>query len=675
MRTFLSIKAAALLLGIDSRVLRKRIRDTLANPLYLYRGSRLIIRTVKGKGGKSGLSYEIAADSLPVSCQLALRDSQDRFERPARHDEEALRWQNWKSHHLAPIASLPPRSKERGRAIAEFASKSYIGPDHQVHTFTDRTIRQWLKNLDATGLHGLTRKKRNDAGKSKVIVTREFDNAAREAGIDDAQLHLISEKLQRYVRSLIAADATFSKIKFLAEGKLNQLAASAGIATDGNRFKVPDHLIRMHRQFKAVARFHRDAKAHQDASPHITRTIAGLLPMDIVIGDIHPVDIVMRRADGSTATARLIGWMDVATHRVFSNAVLCESGTGIRNSHVVQSFMDMVRAWGLPRSLYLDNGKEYGFADLLGDVLKLTNTGANCEAHLRFAGDGNKFGRVIRAQPYNAQAKGLIEGGFRNLEVLFRDTQGYIGGNRLLKKSANVGRPPLPFGGTLAELQNALAHNLRLYNGLPQRGQLNGRSPDEAFADLVEAGWTKTVIDEQTLMLAFTTEEQRPVRNGFISYGGKKWTCDELQAYHGKTVTALIPKYERWNGIPLHDEKGQLLGIAREEQAFEYLDIAGAEEAARRKKLFKDGVKSLELQTDKIDTHQELADNIHRLPVPVRAPVGTTIGGTYKAQKIIAGLEETPAERAIRKQQENDREVAERLALIDELEEIRKRKA
>lgn len=365
--------------GVKDRALQLHIQRKGRHGKVIWHGTTFNYREVPGVGGKSGLSYQIAAESLPVGLQLALKDSQGAFERPLRLDQEASQWRNWWVHHLAAISALPPRSRARGAAIAEFAGRTHLGPDNQVHTFSGKTIRRRLEEL-ASGLAALTQKKRADAGRRKVIVTREFDNAARAVGVDDAPLHLIEEKLKRYMRSLIAADATFSKIKFLAEGKLNELASSAGIATDGNRFKVPDHRIRMHRQFKAVARLRRDAKAHKDASPHISRSIAGLWPNDIIIGDIHPIDIVMTRPDGTTATARLIGWMDVATHRVFASIVLCDAGTGIRNAHVIQSFMDMVQAWGLPKSLYLDNGAEYNFADLLDGVLKLANSGVAIDA-------------------------------------------------------------------------------------------------------------------------------------------------------------------------------------------------------------------------------------------------------------------------------------------------------
>ncbi len=73
-----------------------------------------------------------------------------------------------------------------------------------------------------------------------------------------------------------------------------------------------------------------------------------------VIGDVHPADIYYTRADGSTATAKLIAWPDVANHRLRVLPVFLEKGEGVRQEHVIQSFIEMAGdpLWACPlRSL------------------------------------------------------------------------------------------------------------------------------------------------------------------------------------------------------------------------------------------------------------------------------------------------------------------------------------
>ncbi|RWN51532.1 MAG: hypothetical protein EOR98_26370 [Mesorhizobium sp.] len=71
---------------------------------------------------------------------------------------------------------------------------------------------------------------------------------------------------------------------------------------------------------------------------------------------------------------------------------------GVNNRDVIEVFAAMVEhpAFGLPEALYIDNGKEYGFATYLDDAMTLTVPG--------FHGPGRSM-RVINALPYNAPAK------------------------------------------------------------------------------------------------------------------------------------------------------------------------------------------------------------------------------------------------------------------------------
>lgn len=55
--------------------------------------------------------------------------------------------------------------------------------------------------------------------------------------------------------------------------------------------------------------------------PRTCRHREGLQPMDIVVGDVPPIDILLTCADGSTATPRAIAWLGVATRRLHAALV------------------------------------------------------------------------------------------------------------------------------------------------------------------------------------------------------------------------------------------------------------------------------------------------------------------------------------------------------------------
>jgi len=65
-----------------------------------------------------------------------------------------------------------------------------------------------------------------------------------------------------------------------------------------------------------------------------------------------------RRTDGTVGTSRLLGFMDIATGRVWCELLFVESAGGVRNTDVIRAFLPMAQhpAWGLPEHLYCDNG-------------------------------------------------------------------------------------------------------------------------------------------------------------------------------------------------------------------------------------------------------------------------------------------------------------------------------
>lgn len=136
--------------------------------------------------------------------------------------------------------------------------------------------------------------------------------------------------------------------------------------------------------------------------------------MELLVGDVHPIDIHLTRADGSICTAKLIGFLDWATGRVRCDLIAFDTRGGVNNRDVIEVFAAMVEhpAFGLPETLYIDNGKEHGFATYLDDAMTLTVPG--------FHGPGRSM-RVINALPYNAPAK-PIERWFGDFESRYLST-------------------------------------------------------------------------------------------------------------------------------------------------------------------------------------------------------------------------------------------------------------
>jgi len=567
---------------------------------------------------------------------------------------------------LAPALAHPKGSWARGQARDEIASRLHRTPDGAVRTYSAKHIRMMLADYEALGIVGLQKAARVDRGRKRVTISARWDTAV---AFDDATRERIADATRRKVQSLWRSGYVLSKVLRYASEELLKLTRDAGF-DGGHRelrraCELPRGFVTPYRHLAKIARREGDRKAHEDAKPHIARTIEGLPPLAIVFGDIHPLDIIVRREDGRTAWARLIAWYDAATHLVFVTVVLPEVSPktgrmlGITNADVIASFIAMATHWGMPRRLYLDNGSEYNWAPFLADAMKLIGQGLD---------DIDAFDRrgpIIRAKPYNAAAK-TIEGIFGVLERnYFSEIPGWAGGDRMNQKTANVGREPEPFPGTIAELTDLIRAHLQVYHSQPQRGVLNGRSPRQALQAAIDAGWRRVEIDPRALRAPFSIEEPRRVIQGRISARGQSWTCPELQSYLGNRVSVLLPKYDNWSELPVRGEDGELLGYAVPDAPFHMLDPEGAREAARRDGRQRKAMVALGKAVPRINPiEQVLASAAIAGPLPTIPSDGVvTISG--EAAELGRRLAETPAARRDREADEASRKVRERLELFD----------
>ncbi|MCC2102568.1 MAG: hypothetical protein KDJ20_00270 [Hyphomicrobiales bacterium] len=558
----------------------------------------------------------------------------------------------WRAILDKPL-SFPAGSSERRAAIRELASRPIADADTgRIRKLSIRTLERRCAGYDADGMAALGRKRRSDAGRNRVVISRAWDKAV--TGASEAGKAEVREELLGYIRAQHKNHEGPGNIAYKAALRLAQFTRERlGIDPPPGTCAIPPGLIAAEYHFRRAAMRRLDAKAFADASPGVTRTRAGMRPMQLVFGDVHHMDILLPEFEGLQRYAKAVSWLDRATNRMWMTLFVLPKGQGIRNEHVIASFIEMCMAWGLPERLYLDNGSEYAWADFVEDAMRLAS------------GGGRRF--IVRAMPHNARAK-PIEGIFRVLEYNhFAKLPGWVGGNRMKAKTANVGRAPTPFTGDLGTFRLAIDGALALYHAIPQRTALGGLSPVQTFNAAVEAGWTKTEVDPDAFATVFATEELRTVRQGRISVAGRWWTCDALQSYLGDSVVALVPKFNGYARLPIKDERGRLIGIADEDRAFGYLDTAGAAESGRRKRLRLVSARALEATAPTIDPLGETITLAPNLPRELPAPAGARLTASDEQKRIASGLRETPKERRAREDAEAKREHEQRTQLHEKL--------
>ena len=491
---------------------------------------------------------------------------------------------------LQPLLMLPDRHRGR-RAMAELIGKDLGCSFHQVYRYA-RAAR-------AGGLDALVRLgRRADRGVARVAVSKEFQSWAEAAlekwpqaksrGFDVPRLAAMMRDKVRgawvggadgETQCWLKATAWLAK-DLRAEGCPDGVLAALLTLKPARRFLAAEG-----QHFRVAGKSRRDGKAIYDEHwTPVRRTAQALMPGDLVCGDISPLDIPCLRPDGSTMYARMISWHDVATNWMWVDLFPTEKGEGVRREHVAASFARMCEQapFGAPRRLYLDNGSEYKWDDMLDAWHQLATLTGQQMAY-EIAAMLPEAGRLVRSIPFHPRGK-RIEGQFGNLRRWLAWWMGYVGGNRLTKKIVTMGKGVQP--SRFEEVAEWLKAELADYHVTPQprAEHMAGLSPQQKLEQAMASGWKPARIDRGLLMLAFSERQWRTVNHGRVSWGGIWYRCDELMAVTGKVLCAKPRVYESWaDCLLVFDRHGRQIGAAVPEYVYGMLDPEGAKEAARRR--------------------------------------------------------------------------------------------
>ena len=551
--------------------------------------------------------------------------------RVTQHRDQAL----WKWQLLQPALAYPKHSCARGEQLRRLAADAHQTSDGRRRGVSLDSLYSWVSRYEQQGVTALMRRPRCDVGRHRVRVTRVWDRACPLS--IDVQVS-VAEQLAEQVRSLWAAGAPgYRTVAELGSAVLFDLSVAAGwseVALADCR--LTRHYVEQFRRYALLAMHDKDARLFFDTRvPRIRRHREGLLPMDIIVGDVHPIDIRLTRADGSVVMPRAIAWLDVATQRVHVTLIQLEKGEGVKQVHVAQAFAAMCSAWGLPRQLYLDNGAEYGWQEMLDGFAQLGRlTGTTLDTRLS---------PVVRARPYNAQAK-PIEGIFAVLEQqVLSMLPGWIGGNRMRQKTHNVGQAPHAFPGDWEAFHHAFDHALAYYHARaqPRSRHLCGQSPHQALSAAITAGWAGAPqVDPQVLQVAFASEETRQVQaGGYISVNGKTYFADALIPHTGERLPIRFTKWDT-RALFVFDTDHRLICTATIAQTFAFFGEEGARVQSARAKLLTRHVRDLRANTVRLDLEQamqrctELADSAPEVPRGPRVTLNASMKSMLQAVNV-----------------------------------------
>jgi|GEM_PF-1071289 len=664
---WLASQALETLAGVSQAAVHKALAKRT------WRGCDLLVREEQTGRGRGGKTLQVHVDSLPADLREAwylergivlhakpdtqtghtLLVPEQAYQNDAKFEAD-LELARWRHEVIRPLLLLDRQSAERAALIGELASAPRLFPNGTRKQVTKQTIYNWLNAFEAEGLSGLIRKKRGDTGVKRQKITRAWD--ALFAMHIDAQTQAdVSAELTTYIRSLWASgergwrsvtEKSTTRLIELSRGlhvvafdalDLGRCGDTSKQATQFGVCYVNRRKVEVEREFSLIAIQNKDNAVFQDKyMPSIRRDYSDLLPRQIVVGDVHPMDIMMRRPDGTVVFPKGIAWYDVATNEIHFTIVLLEQGEGIRREHVAMSFQAMVDEWGLPELLYLDNGGEYSWDAMMSGFTQLSRLTQGGLKVYDLQGDPNVAKRVAsgreaiaRSRPYNAKGKPGIEGAFGNLEqVFFATIPGWTAGDRMNKKTHAKGKDPIAFPGDASEFLRITGEALEWYHKRPQYGRLNGASPNEMLRGFIDQGWGKTVLSRpEVLALAFSEEVERVPDRGRVSYTPKRgntiyYYADELLGYARK-ITLRVPAFNPEFVFAFDGD--ELICQAFPERTYGVLDTRGAEEVNRRSKAFRRQIAEKKRHVALLSLTDETARHNAHMPDAPEIPVAAEL--------------------------------------------------
>lgn len=635
------------LINISSRNARKAIRN--ASQGKTWRNHRIDVRIQTGGGHRE--KYLVNVYSLPaelkdrwlnqqavesLSSTVPSKVTELPFLVRDPHKRKRSREALWRHSIIEEALSFPKSSSDRAQAIRKTVAKQHKTIDGRNVSIGEWTAYKWIRDYEANGYAGLERKIRSDSNQKRVLVSRKFD---QECPLPDDIREDIKSEIGLYIKSLWAAGVpSWTHVSQLAASKLHEICMQRGWNASDGICDVKRTLVEAYRDYSLVAIAGKDAKRYFDHyEPRILRNREGIEPVDLVVGDVHPIDVGVVREDGIIAYPRLISWLDIATNRIHNTLILCRKGEGVRREHIAHSFAAMAEEWGLPSALYLDNGSEYSWDQMMDAFSELSAMAAgfkvfNLEDDHNIKNQVDVARSIIRARPYNAQAK-PIEGTFGNLEMgSISMVPGWVGGNRMRKKTHNVGKEPKPYPGTWEQFRDDFSNVTKYYHTTPQQGSLDGKSPFESYQAFIDKGWAKSHIESEALLVSFADEQKRTPLGGRVSWNGRSFYHDDLLKYT-RELTVRVARH-RPDVAFIFDDK-TLICAAYTDKTYSFTDGAGAKEQSRRAGVLRKVVKAKGDNVVSLDLMSEMDRHLSTKSGMPEAPVGQVISLSPEAQQML----------------------------------------
>lgn len=501
--TWLSVSAVSALMAVSERDVRRKATQEEA---FGRTGFRYV------SGARGGKRLEILLESLPTEVQTAYYNQHRELSSPIINQKQYTLSQRHKGELRAQAVSQYSRYRreqhQAGQTKETKIMQSFVehwNAQHPDFTFTTKTLYEW-------------RRKSRAGDPDKLVDKRGGYNRGKSS---------IPEEMLDYFKHLYLQESKpsiancFRLTKYEADRRGVIIPGIRAFELAVGSFPAP-----------IVALYREGGKYFSDRyMPYTERDYEELAPNDRWVSDHHLWDVFVRVPDGKGGWKAIrpwgTYWMDMRTRKVVSSIIR----NGDPNSDVVVcSFGIGVETFGIPRSVLLDNGRDYKAKDVF-------NT--QCEEVIDSLAVNLQLDTVY-AIPYNAKAK-PIERTFDTFEQQFGKLHPTYAGSNAKARPASLQTLDIMDYPTLDEFISMHDQYVyEVYNESPHSGSyMYGKSPNQMYATLPFS--VRRTTKEVLYFSLMRVKGKRIVQRNGITFNGIHYYNDSVINYIG------TPVYARYN--------------------------------------------------------------------------------------------------------------------------------
>ncbi len=566
--TYLTVKQLAEIKGCTERYIRNCIT----------KGKMEAIQKTGLSTGQGGMEYRIPLSKLDEKVQL-------KYKRYLKKQQKEVEKQVQEQQNKT-IADLTEKEKQNvmfWRKLLE-SWQSYRGKEADKEKADNEFIK--VINVQNEGLH-----------LSRRTLYRKWNSYIMEG---EAALADGRGKHGNHNYKMTKEIFDVFEYYYLNENKpsIKQCMRETALYFEGQEIELPCYTT-FKRSAKKIPKaiklyFREREKVFIDkCAPYIKRMYEDLESNDIWVADNHTFDIMVEK-EGKPARVYLTAFMDVRSRKMMGWCVTDAPSSDA----TIYALKKGCEKFGVPRSIYTDNGREFLFHDLGGNGFRKKRKNGE---ELKLPSILDDLGIEFRtALPRNARGKGIERAFYTVKEHFSKLFESYTGGTILerpdrLKKMVKTmkGLPSIE-----EFIQYVDIYIEGWYNKQPHEGTgMKGKCPDEVFAENMI---TKRVLPKEKADLMFmryaksNTGMLKVGKNGItLTFYGKQlqyWNEELWKEYFGQNV------YVRYNpedlsNIRIYDEQKRFLCIAALKEELSY--TASKQEVKKQQQQNRNAIKEV----------------------------------------------------------------------------------